>query len=461
MLIGAVMVPHPPIAVPEIGRGEEQKIQVTLDSFSTIASYIAEQKPDTIILTTPHAVMYRDWFNVSKGTEAYGDFSRYRAKDVSFHVDYDAAFTAKLDELCEQLQIPAGTAYDNDPLLDQGTMVPLYFIQQKVKDFKLVRIGLSGLPLPMHYRFGMAIQKLCMEDDRRYLIVASGDLSHCELADGPYGFRPEGPEYDRRLMEDMSSASFGNLMRYDPVFLEKAQECGHRSFTILGGILDRLEVEAETLSHEATFGVGYGFVIYRIRGRDESRNFLNQYEDEIRRKGEQKQEHADPYVALAVQTISQWVKTHRRISVPDGLPAVMLEERAGAFVSIHEYGELRGCIGTISAVRKNIAEEIIANAISACSRDPRFDPVREDELPYLELSVDILSEAEEIPDASMLDVKRYGVIVSTEDGRRGLLLPNLDGVDTVDEQISIALRKGGISEYESYQLERFEVVRHE
>ena len=122
-------------------------------------------------------------------------------------------------------------------------------------------------------------------------------------------------------------------------------------------------------------------------------------------------------------------------------------------------GNLRGCIGTIAATEDSIAEEIIGNAISACSRDPRFSPITEDELASLEISVDVLGETEPINSPAELDVKRYGVIVSC--GRkRGLLLPNLDGVDTVEDQISIARRKGGIREDEPYRLERFEVVRH-
>ena len=461
MIIGAVMVPHPPIAVAEIGKGEEAKIQTTLDSFSAAADYIAAMKPDTIILTTPHAVMYRDWFNVSKGKEAYGDFARYRAKKVSFHVTYDEAFTSRLDELCREESFPAGTAYDNDYELDQGTMVPLYFIRQKYDAFKLVRIGLSGLSLPMHYQLGMLIQKICMESGKRYLIVASGDLSHCEKEDGPYGFRTEGPEYDARLMRDMGNADFGSLLQYEPAFLEKAQECGHRSFTILGGILDRMKLKATVLSHEATFGVGYGFVIYDVDGTDETRNFLDQYEADARKRHLDLVNGDDPYIRLAAAAVELWVTSHRKLRVPEDLPEELVKKRAGVFVSLHEHGELRGCIGTISAVQKNIAEEIIQNAISSCSRDPRFEPVEPDELPFLELSVDVLKEAEAIADASMLDVKRYGVIVSTDDGRRGLLLPNLDGVDTIEEQISIALRKGGISERESYTMERFEVVRHE
>ena len=137
-----------------------------------------------------------------------------------------------------------------------------------------------------------------------------------------------------------------------------------------------------------------------------------------------------------------------------------MKNKAGVFVSIHKNGQLRGCIGTILAVAKNIGEEIILNAISACSRDPRFDPVRADELAYLDISVDVLSIPEKIASKDDLDVKRYGVIVS-QGNKKGLLLPDLEGIDDVDEQVSIAARKGRIDLQKPYQLERFEVFRHE
>ena len=137
----------------------------------------------------------------------------------------------------------------------------------------------------------------------------------------------------------------------------------------------------------------------------------------------------------------------------------MRNRRAGVFVSLHEEGKLRGCIGTILPTRGSIAEEIIGNAVSASTRDPRFSPVRPDELDRLEISVDVLTEPEIINSREELDVKRYGVIVSSGH-KRGLLLPDLDGVDTVDEQLSIAMRKGGITSRDNYTLERFEVIRH-
>ena len=137
----------------------------------------------------------------------------------------------------------------------------------------------------------------------------------------------------------------------------------------------------------------------------------------------------------------------------------MTGTRAGAFVSIHKHGRLRGCIGTIEPVTGSVAEEIIRNAVSAATQDPRFDPITEDELKWLEISVDVLGKPEKISSISELDVKRYGVIVSCG-YRRGLLLPDLEGVDTPRQQVSIALQKGGIRETEKYQMERFEVIRH-
>ena len=168
---------------------------------------------------------------------------------------------------------------------------------------------------------------------------------------------------------------------------------------------------------------------------------------------------------LARQTIEAWVRgcagrAKKRIAVPEGLPEEMLARRAGVFVSLKEDGRLRGCIGTISPVRGSIAEEIMENAISAACRDPRFHPVEPEELDRLVYSVDVLGKTEEISSKEELDVKRYGVIVS-RGARRGLLLPNLEGVDTVEEQIDIARQKAGIPEdAENIRLERFEVVRH-
>ena len=167
----------------------------------------------------------------------------------------------------------------------------------------------------------------------------------------------------------------------------------------------------------------------------------------------------DEYVRLARKVIETYVRTGKKPELPAGLPEEMRHGRAGVFVSIKKAGQLRGCIGTIQAVCGSIAEEIVENAVSASVRDPRFTPVREEELAQLSISVDVLGELEPVASLGQLDVKRYGVVV-TKGRRRGLLLPNLDGVDTVEQQVAIAMGKAGIGSDETVELERFEVVRH-
>lgn len=168
----------------------------------------------------------------------------------------------------------------------------------------------------------------------------------------------------------------------------------------------------------------------------------------------------DPIVALARASVEFHTRTGGIYALPNDVSADLLSVRAGAFVSLHENGELRGCIGTIGPTQDSLALEVIRNAVLACSEDPRFPPVSVGELDLLEYSVDVLDTPEFIHSAEELDVSEFGVIVS-KDWRRGLLLPNLEGIDTVEQQIAIAKRKAGIALDEpGVALQRFRVVRH-
>ena len=459
-VIGALMVPHPPIILPEVGRGEEKKIYKTAEAYEKAALLVAELKPDTIVLISPHSVMYADYFHISPGKTAQGDMGQFRASQVKIKVNYDSEFVAELSHTAEDADFPAGTLGERNPGLDHGTMIPLYFINRFYTGYRLVRIGLSGLPLTDHYRLGRMIQKTADSLNRRVLVIGSGDLSHKLLEEGPYGYAEEGPEYDERIMDVMGRAAFDELFDFDEVFCEKAAECGHRSFCIMAGAVDGMCLKTDRLSHEGTFGVGYGICTFRVTGEDSSRRCLEIWREHQNRLLEEKRQKEDVYVRLARATVCSWIRDKKMPNFPEDLPDEMLQKQAGVFVSLHKDGRLRGCIGTIQPVHANIAEEIMENAVSASTKDPRFSPVREDELDALEISVDVLSEPEKVLSKDDLDVKKYGVIVS-KGFRRGLLLPNLDGVDTVEEQLSIALRKAGLSANEkNYGMERFEVVRH-
>lgn len=457
---GAVMVPHPPLIIPDVGKGQEKKIQATIDAYHRAAEKLASWKPETVVVLSPHTVMYADYFHISPGKGAKGSFGNFRAPQVKIEAEYDTEFVRVLCQEAEAREVPAGTLGERDWYLDHGTMIPLWFLNQYYRDYQVVRIGLSGLPFSRHYMLGQCIQKTAELCGRKTAVIGSGDLSHRLKEDGPYGFREEGPEYDKRIMEVMGKARFDRLFDFSEEFCEKAAECGHRSFVILAGTLDRREVEAEELSHEGTFGVGYGICTYEVKETGPKRDFLRQYEERVKEEAKSRREEEDAYVRLARQTVEAWVGSRKRTAVPRGLPEEMYQNRAGVFVSLKEEGKLRGCIGTIGPVQGSIAEEIVENAISASTKDPRFHPVEPEELEKLVYSVDVLGEPEEISSIKELDVKRYGVIV-TRGRKRGLLLPNLEGVDTVEEQIAIAKRKAGIrEEEEDVRLERFEVVRH-
>ncbi len=456
-IVGAFMVPHPPLIVPSVGKGEENQIKSTTESYQKVAEKIAELQPETIIISTPHTTIYSDYFHISPGSKATGSFAMFGAPETSFNEEYDEEFVRELESLAEEEKIPAGTEGEQNPSLDHGTMVPLYFIRQKYNNFKIVRIGISGLPLVDHYKVGELIAKIANKLNRRVVYVASGDLSHKLQEYGPYGFAEEGPIYDKRIMDVCGRASFKELFDFSDVLLEKSSECGHPSFTMMAGALDGIAVETTALTHEDVTGVGYGICYYIPTGVDENRHFLNQYLEELDKK--RQEEHHDEYVKLAIATIDKYIKNKEIIEVPENLPKEMMEDKAGVFVSIHKFDKLRGCIGTFLPVQSCIAREIINNAISAATSDPRFSPITEDELKYLDINVDVLSTPEDISSKEELDVKKYGVIVSSG-FKRGLLLPDLDGIDDVDTQVSIAMQKGDIKPDEPIKLQRFEVIRH-
>ncbi len=494
-ILAGFMLPHPPLIIPDIGRGKEQEIQNTIDAYHKAAQELAALRPETILLLSPHQTMYADYFHISPGRSASGDFGQFGAKEVCMEVSYDTEFVTYLGGIAGSHNLHAGTLGEREKKLDHGTMVPLWFVNQYYTEYRLVRIGLSGFPLTAHYRLGQCIREVAEMLGRKAVIIASGDLSHRLKEDGPYGYRKEGPQYDARIMDVMERGAFGELFSFSESFCETAAECGHRSFTIMAGAFDRTSPDVERLSYEGPFGVGYGICTFHVRGMergrsmeeatsmeethstqekhsmenmhsmdnapstDETRNFLEQFEAREKKRLCAQQAKEDPYVKLARHTIETWLRTGELPRVPKELPGELYSRRAGAFVSLKEDGRLRGCIGTTRAVQGSLAEEIMHNAVSACSQDPRFSPVELWEAERLTITVDVLGDTQRLSSPDELDVKRYGVIV-TKGGRRGLLLPNLEGVDTVEQQIAIAKQKAGISEQEQVALERFEVVRH-
>ncbi|MDR3294618.1 MAG: AmmeMemoRadiSam system protein A [Clostridiales Family XIII bacterium] len=450
-MLKGCLVPHPPLIIPGVGKGDE--IPGTRRAFEEIAAELSAQRPDTVVIFSPHSVLYADYIHISPGESASGNFNAFGAGRIRISAAYDSELASRIEACVAGQGIPAGTLGEKDRALDHGVLVPLYFLKAP----RIVRISLSGLSLIDHYRFGMCVREAAESLSRSVYLVASGDMSHKLKEDGPYGFAPEGPKHDAYVRDCIQKSDFRALLSMDPSLCERAAECGLRSIVMLAGAMDGTQVRSRVLCYEGPYGVGY--LTAAFAGDGEAPSLLPQLLADKNAALEKIRRGEDALVRLARQTAEHYVRTGKPAALPPGLPEEILSARAGVFVSVKKDGSLRGCIGTIEAAQSNIAMEIMENSVSASARDPRFDPIEPEELDALTYSVDVLSPAEAVDGPGQLDAARYGVIV-TKGRRRGLLLPNLDGVDTVEQQISIALQKAGIRPDESYGLERFEVVRH-
>ena len=458
-VIKAYTLPHPPLAVPAVGRGKEKDIPKTISAYNEVGEDIKNIKPETIIYITPHSTLYSDYFHVSPGVGAHGDLSRFGAPGETFNAVYDEELIYEIERVAENSDISAGTQGQRDKNLDHGVTVPMWYINKHYDDYKTIRVSQSGMSPAEHYLFGQAIAKAIDNLGRKTVVIASSDLSHRLKEGGAYDYSPDGALFDEAVISALGSGDFLSLIKIPEALREKAGECGYNSLMIMAGIFDCLDIDAKLLSYEGFFGVGYAIASFLPLSQNPLRCRLEQFLEFTLQESDKNRDREDDYQKLARRSLEHIIKTGGKLTDTNGLLPELLINKAGVFVSLHKNGRLRGCIGTIAPSTKCIAEEIIQNAVSAGLSDTRFSPVLEEELPYLSYKVDVLSAPEKIDSPNQLDVKRYGVIV-TSGMRRGLLLPNLDGVDTIEEQIEIAKNKAGISKNDEVRLERFEVIRH-
>jgi AmmeMemoRadiSam system protein A len=458
-----VLAPHPPILVAGIG-GAVERAQAgeTIAAMAAVNRTLAADPPETIVVFTPHGTVYRDALIIYEDESLSGGLQEF-GLDRTWSWGTDRELANAIRRLGREAGLPVHlmeyrqAAGNRTRLgLDHGVLVPLsFFDPQWVSQVRLVVIPVCMLPLVELYQFGERIRQAAAELDRKTVVLASGDLSHCLLPDGPYDYDPHGAEFDRKFLELLQQAAVRELLEFDPVLLEKAAQCGFRSAIMLLGTLDTVKIKTQVLSYQGPFGVGYAVATFRSGGVRES--CMAEFWAARRQTIGTQRSQETPLVNFARQVIEAQVNG-RGLPAPIGL-AAWAQEQAGVFVSLKKFGELRGCIGTIEPTRANLIEEVKHNAIAAATRDPRFEPVKTAELADLVYSVDVLKAAETISGLAELDPKRYGVIVR-QGLRQGLLLPNLEGVETAAEQVAIAKRKAGISPDEAVELERFEVVRY-
>ncbi len=437
-LVFSGIAPHPPIMVPEVGRESIASVRNSIDAMAELTRRVIESGAEAVILISPHAPLEVDSFVAYEGPEVYGDFTNFNAPGTEFSAPVDtelltAITRAAADENYHVSLLP-------DDLLDHGTAVPLYFLMRNGWNGPVVALGYSFLSNEDHLRFGSCITRAVEKVGRRVAFIASGDLSHRLKPSAPAGFNPSAHLFDEEVVEALRSNAPRRIVTIDPGLRKLAGECGYRSMLVAIGATSELPLTCEVMNYEAPFGVGY--LVAQLTTAS-----LEVVDEDL--------------PGLARRAVETFTLNGEILDPPGTSGAGLLGVRAPCFVCLKTLdGELRGCIGTIEPVKDTLAEEIIANAISAATSDPRFDSVRMEELDDLVYSVDVLFPAEPAT-LGDLDPKIYGVIVESEDeSRRGLLLPDIPGVDTAQHQVEIAVRKAGIPQGTPVTLSRFRVERY-
>lgn len=458
------LLPHPPIVLPEVGKGEEEKISNTSNSLHKVGKEISQKAPSTIILVTPHGTMFEDVISLGYEDEISGDLKNFGISGVSMKLEINKPLTRKIYELALKEGVSSLlttnvilSRYNTSLSLDHGAMVPLYFINKYYENYKLVHITYAALSDLDLYKFGICINKAVEELKEDAIFIASGDLSHKLKEEGPYGYDPSGEKFDKEFIHQLELGDVKGVFSIDKEIVCNAGECGRRSTAILLGALEGKKFKGELLSYEGTFGVGYGVMKFNIFSEDSPK--LGELEELRNVIYENRKHQSDPYVRLAIESLTAFL-TNRKVlkKFPDYVTDEMKNSKRGVFVSLKKNENLRGCIGTIFPTTNSVAEEIIQNAVSAGLNDPRFHEVDKKELWDIVFSVDVLTEPKSCLKEE-LDPKVYGVIV-VSNGRKGLLLPDLEGVNTVEEQLTIALEKAGIDSFEEYEIQKFKVIRH-
>lgn len=538
--VATFAVPHPALAIPSIGRGDEVLIASTVAALRTVSQAIAAIRPECVVILTPHGTEYSDYIHISPGTGSSGSFAAYGDPDTVVGTAYDRGMITALVEETHARRIHAGTAGERSPALDYATMVPLYFIHETGFYPPIVRVSSSGMTALDHYRFGQCITAAAARIKRRCVVIASGNCGHRLQKDGPYGFCPEALAFDKTVCEAFASGDFGMLLSIDARTAHGAVQCGLRPFVMMAGALDGQMVNSELLSYEIGLGVGYATAQFVPVDSPDShvwRQFGRMYEQKQEKLNSTLRLNEGLYVRLARKALEHWVMKgntpplaalldegagagidagvgpHTAAAVEPvygaarpgtagagspgaggpgagearnsagtadsadlmgsgtipypgmtplpGVPAELTQTRQGAMVSVYKDGVLRGCTGTLEPARFTLADEIIHNAASVAAGGPRSPRVQPSELGSLSYTVDIMGSLELVNSTRELDPNNYGVVVSTPDGRRAVLMPRQTGIYTAEKQLEAACRQAGINLDEFVTVQRFKVVRHE
>jgi hypothetical protein len=395
---------HAPIVVPAVGGDEIAHCQRTTRAMREVASRAVASRPDRLVLVSPHAPRLKGAWGAYRGPHR-GSLADFRAPQVR----------VELPDAPEVAEAVGAEAILTRPL-DHGAMVPLSFLWEA---------GWRGptaiLALPWEGGGGQAVGAAIAGLPGRTAMIASGDMSHRLQPGAPSGYHPRAAAFDRAFVAGLRAGRWAEALAAEPRALA-AEDVVDSTRVAMAAVPG--PNNAEVLSYEGPWGVGYTEAVFW----DED----------------------PPLYAIARAAVTAWAAGQDYTPPPGGPPS------AGVFVTLRQDEDLRGCIGHLEPTCAGLREEVATVAVASASNDPRFRPVRAEELPDLRFEISVLEPPEPVPGPEALDPRVWGVVVSSG-GRRGVLLPDIDGIDTVDQQVAIARKKAGIRPSEAVELERFRV----
>ncbi len=431
----AALMPHPPVLVPAVGGARIADIQSSLDAMRELSRSIIATRPDTVVVISPHSPRSPFAFGVWTCAELRGSFAPFNAPDATIALPVDRGFVEALAKTGIQLNaIPGGA-------LDHGAMVPLWFLAEAGWSGPTVVLALNHPGAGGLHDLGRAIAAAAQSLGRKIALIASGDMSHRLIPGAPAGFEPTAKEFDARFVSLLREHAYRDIERISPVLQARAAEDVVDSTAVAMAATNWQTAGGRVLSYEGPFGVGYTVAVLYAASEDNS------------------DECTDGSVLPHIARRAAEAAFSREPIEPPVPRGEYLQQSAGVFVTIKTSGgRLRGCMGSLEqAATPNIVTETWRNAQLAAFKDPRFPQVTAVELHNLRFEVSVLHTFEEVVAREDLDPARYGVIVSTADGRRATLLPGIEGIETVEQQWRTVCQKGGIAHDESVRIVRYQV----
>jgi AmmeMemoRadiSam system protein A len=438
----AVLMPHAPVLLPELAGERLPQVESTVAAMRKVAARVRKHRPVALVLISPHSPRRKRAFGVWTPERHVGSLARFNAPELAVDLPNDSAMITELMTASDEHGANLWFIEDGD--LDHGAVVPLWFLQEAGWNGPTTILSLKDAANGGLEKLGKAIAKAATHRGGAVALIASGDMSHRLQPGAPCGYHPDARMFDEEFIRMVDAGNATGLLDFDRGLRGLAGEDVVDSTLVALAAVGKDMRGHHALSYEGPFGVGYGVAVLHEHGADRLEKPLADAA-------------ALPRVArLSVATALGLCEA--QCPAPTGVTC----QQAPVFVTLRTLrGELRGCVGTIAAQRAHVIEETWFNARAAAFEDRRFAPLRPDELENVLFEVSMLHSFEEVHDESGIDPHQHGVIVSASGARRGLLLPDVEGVESAAQQIGIARRKGGINPHEAVRLQRFRVDKYQ